>query len=81
MAIEVHAPNSSAIARVFDPKRTLRTLIKAANMTGIDLRKEIPTILAEEVQTSRAALQPKAKAAHTSQRDPAYTLRIARRIP
>ena len=34
-------------------------------MTGIDLRKEIPAILAEEVQTSRAALQPKAKAAHS----------------
>ena len=81
MSVTVHAPNSSAIARVFDPKRTLRALIKATNMTGIDLRKEIPTILAEEVQTSRAALQPKAKAAHSSQRDPAYTLRIARRIP
>ena len=81
MSVTVHAPNSSAIARVFDPKRTLKALIKATNMTGIDLRKEIPTILAEEVQTSRAALKPKAKAAHSSQRDPAYTLRIARRIP
>ena len=83
MTIEVHAPNASAVSRVFDPKRTLKALIKAANMTGVDLRKEIPAILSEEVQTSRAALQPKAKAkaAHSSQRDPAYTLRIARRIP
>ena len=81
MTIEVHAPNASAVARVFDPKRTLKALIKATNMQGKELRQQLPLILAEEVQTSRAALQPKAKAAHTSQRDPAYTLRIARRIP
>ena len=81
MSVTIHAPNSSAVSRVFDPKTTLKALIKAANMTGIDLRKEVPGILAEEVQTSRAALQPKAKAAHSSQRDPSYTLRIARRIP
>ena len=81
MSVTVHAPNASAVSRVFDPKATLKALIRATNMTGIDLRKEVPVILAEEVQTSRAALQPKAKAAHSSQRDPAYTLRIARRIP
>ena len=81
MAIEVHAPNSSAVSRILDPKATLKALIRATNMTGIDLRKEVPVILAEEVQTSRAAISPKAKAAHSSQRDPAYTLRMNRRIP
>ena len=75
MTIEVHAPNASAVSRVFDPKRTLKALIKAANMTGIDLRKEVPVILAEEVQTSAAPRsQPKAKAAHSSAARPGLYL-------
>ena len=56
-------------------------MIKAANMTGIDLRKEVPVILAEEVMTSKAAISPKAKAAHSSQTNPSYVLRMNRRIP
>ena len=36
MSVTVHAPNASAVSRVFDPKRTMKALIKAANMTGID---------------------------------------------
>ena len=81
MTVEIYAPNASAVARVFDTKRTLKALIRAANMQGKALRKELPQILAEEVGTSKAALHPRGKAAHTSQTEPAYRLRIGRRIP
>ena len=50
-------------------------------MEGAALRKELPLILAEEVGTSRAALHPRGKAAHASQTEPAYRLKIGRRVP
>ena len=81
MSVTVHAPNSSAIARVFDAKTALKALIRAANTEGAALRKDLPAILAEDVQTSRAALAPKGKAAHSSQRDPNYRLTVGRRVP
>ena len=80
MTIEVNAPRAAIIARLFDRKVTIAALRKAVNVEGAALRKELPSVIAEEAGTSKAALHPRGKAAHPSQAEPAYRLNISRRV-
>ena len=69
-----------AFAKSLSKRSRKRSIIKATNQTGIGLRKRITAPLMNLVRTSRAGLDPKARAAHVSQVEPAYSYTIARRI-
>ena len=69
-----------ALAKSLSDHGRKRAVIKATNKTGIGLRKRLTPALIALVQTSRAGLDPKARAAHTSQAEPGYSYTIAKRI-
>ena len=58
--------------RLRNPKLAQRAIHKGVNVAGAELRKALAELLPEIFATSRTALRIKARAAHSSQREPAY---------
>ena len=69
------------VARVLSAGAVKRARIKAANTAGKRLRTGLPGILADRAQARLTSTRGKARAAHPSQAEPAYRLKLPARIP
>ena len=83
--ITITSRDAERIARSFNdligPKGLDRIRRKAVNQIGSELRKETRSLAGIVFGTSAAALSVQGKAAAPGSTDPAYRLKIARKIP
>ena len=70
-----------AFRRLVDGKGVLKTRNKGANAAGKVLRGELAGILQKIAAAPKNAYRIRARAAHESQRDPAYRITANRKIP
>lgn len=68
--------------RLLGPKLAEKAVIKGANTAGSRVRRDLHgKVLKNLVDAPKAAFSVKGKAAHPSQKDPAYRIRMASAIP
>ena len=83
--ITITSKDAEKVARAFSDliaeKGLLRIRRKAVNTVGATVRKQARSIMPAVVGTSAAALMVQGRAAQPGSDDPAYKLRMARKVP
>lgn len=80
MRVEITAPEAELIAARLKRAAETRVRRKAVNRAGSEARRDLPAILAEIYGTTRPGIGPRGKAASPGAEDPAYVLRINRKV-
>lgn len=77
---ELSRESARAIKGLLDKKLVAKARMKAANVGGAKMRKALGASLPDVFDAPKAAARIKGRAAHASQKDPAYRLTFAQAI-